>query len=236
MHPAVRVLPGTFQPNWIRSCTMWLDPRRGFVANTTWTDQVQGAVFTYAASGGSTATAGTSINSHPTVNLTAGGGSFTSPATLGSIISASAGSKWSAVFVFRYTGAQSDAPDGYDNAGFIQDNQAYFWSACSATKFHVGQYNSTVFDHTTTITTATNYYCVAKYDAVKLYNSLNGGSFDAGVASEEPGTVAHTLVLGLGHNGVPFIGSLGDIAFYNAALAATELAQVQAWSHARWGI
>jgi hypothetical protein len=214
-----------------------LDPTRGFTANTSWVDQAQSVSFAYTSVSSSQATSGTGINGTPTVELDGGGtgvaGYFSSSNALSTIVSASA---WTALLVFKYTGSVADTVS-YVNAGIIEDTGGDWWQTVSTTKLHAGQYSGGVRDDATPITPSTNYYALIKFDGSKVYTSLNGAAFDAGVASGNISTLTSPLVVASDYaKTVGFKGSFGDLVVWNVLLGSTDLAAAQAWAHARYGI
>ncbi len=223
---------GVWTPASATGVTLWMDPTRGFTANTSWVDQIGSKSFAYTAGGG-TAVAGTSIGGAATVDLTSGG-YFANASALSTIITSSA---WWSFHVFRFTGVATDSADGYDNPGIIADTGGYWWKGTSTTRFHNGQYHGGSDDDTKTIVTATNYYVLCKYDGTNVYTSINGGAFSAGVAAGTVGALTGTLVVANRYNKTSsFVGSLGDTVVGNTALSAADAVNFPLWAHARYGI
>ena len=222
-----------FSPTWIPSCKFWLDPSRGFVASTSWKDQISGITFTYNSSAGSTAVASNVFGGRPSITLTLGG-YFSTATTIASLVSVGA---WTSLSVFQYTGAVVDT-SAYLLPSTVMDSGS-FWQggAVSTTKFRAGQYNGGPYvSDPQTITTSTNYFALGLFDGSKVHTSLNGGALSAGVSVANVASTAGTIVVAGDYNhAIFYVGSIGDVVVCNTALTAAQQAQLNTWASVRAG-
>jgi hypothetical protein len=228
-----RVNTTPLSPTQLPGLTLWLDPTRKLVAGTSWTDVVSGAV---CAQSGTGLTAGNGINGRPTVDLNGASTALASNLNLNLLMTVSA---WSALVVFRYTGATAESANYYSNPFIVGDASNTFWGlTCSTTKLDVAQFDSSVYvKDQTNITTATNYYAIAKYDGAKIFTALNGSSFDAGIASNNIGGLSFPFQIGRNNGSTAFFqGSLGDILLFNNTISQGSANTLAAWARSRWGI
>jgi hypothetical protein len=238
--------PIVWSPTDVAGCTLWLDPTYEFVNNTTWTDRITSAIYTYQGGGGDTAVSGTSINGNASIDI-AGSGYFTSFQTLNQVLSGSPDTSWTCLTVFVYTGSVTDftSNGGSSNPAIIADSDEDWWQAVSTTTFRSTLWVVSNYSDVATITTSTNYYVISRFIDTNanggfgpMQINVNGGGFDTGINSQTYHTGGTSMQLLRAPNGgsPPFIGSIGDIIVWNSALDSTDIANAVTWAHNRYGI
>jgi hypothetical protein len=222
-----------FSPASIASCKLWLDPTRGVGTAgghvTTWADQ-QGNVSTFVNSGTGIVAGASTLSFDGSSYLE----SFTN---LSAFISASA--YWM-LFVWKYTGSASQNPLPYANASLLLSQGTYWDKTISATALNNAHYDGAYKNDQVVVSGTALHYAICKYDGVKIYTSLDGAAFDAGVSAGNVGSVTdNPLLIGVSTDGAapvaPFFrGEIGDIAGGNAAISDPDFASLVAWVQGRY--
>lgn len=150
------------------------------------------------------------------------------------LVSASAFTILAAVYV---EGSASNAAGNYDNEAI--------WNGGSNIGVHVknvsGVYSIVCYNFdgnedivALPINLNTAYVLMYRHESGVIYGSLNGGS-ESSAASGNTGTLASACFIGANYSGAAFYnGRLGEIAFWNAALAGSNLTDAMSYFTSKW--
>jgi len=224
-------------PTMLSGCTLWLHAACG-VTNVSgkcsqWNDLSGGGRNVTQGNSALRPTIASGINSKPTLSFDAATTNHLDNASaLSTIVSASA---WTVFVVYRYTGTVTTQTTSYANAAILRDTGS-FWGLFSSTTAAV-MYNWGSADKSVrpAASTATNYYATCSLSGGTLSAQLNQNSATTLGGVGNITTLTGTIVIGNGVSNA-WGGHIGEIIVYNTALSAGNIATVQAYLAAYWGI
>lgn len=139
--------------------------------------------------------------------------------------------------VFQASSISTNSANTYANDAVVGDAGGFagLHLKSGGPTAHAYNWDGTDDQVSVSIALSTPVLVMLRHEGGNLYVSKNGGA-ESSVASGNLTTLTGALIAGRAGAGTEFAGDIGEIALYNRALTAAEIARVTGYLRSRWGV